>query len=69
MPSLPGERLGPYEIWSRDGTLFLTRSSDARPLFYLSAADFTSERAVPSERLCPEATGSRHRRLRPRIRR
>lgn len=43
--------------WSPDGTLILTRSAGARPQFYLSTADFTSERPLPSQRLCPQATG------------
>ena len=45
------------EAWSPDGTLILTRSAGARPQFYLSTTDFTSERSLPSQRLCPAATG------------
>jgi hypothetical protein len=41
---------------SPDGTVILTRSGSGRR-FYLSSADLTGERPVPSERLCPEATG------------
>jgi Tol biopolymer transport system component/predicted Ser/Thr protein kinase len=43
--------------WSPDGTVILTRSGGGNPQLYLSTPDFTSERRVPSERLCPEATG------------
>ncbi len=42
--------------WSPDGSLILTRSGATQQLF-LSTADFTSERPLPSQRLCTAVTG------------
>ncbi len=43
--------------WSPDGSLILMRSGGATPQLFLSTADFTSERPLPSHRLCPGAAG------------
>jgi Tol biopolymer transport system component/predicted Ser/Thr protein kinase len=43
--------------WSPDGTAILTRSGGATPQRFVSTADFTSERALPSQRLCGGAMG------------
>jgi eukaryotic-like serine/threonine-protein kinase len=43
--------------WSPDGTAILTRAGGATPHLFVSAADFTSERALPSSRLRGTAMG------------
>jgi Tol biopolymer transport system component len=43
--------------WSPDGSLILTRSGGAKPQLFLVAADFTSERPLPSQRLGVEPMG------------
>jgi hypothetical protein len=56
-PIADNARLRIPMAWSPDGTVILTRSAGAPRQFYLSTADFTGERPVRSERLCPQATG------------
>jgi Tol biopolymer transport system component len=56
-PLADAERRRLPVAWSPDGTHILTQSAGARTQFYLSTADFTSERPLPSERLCRGATG------------
>jgi len=56
-PPTDGARVRVPTAWSSDGNVILTRSSGARQQYYLSPADFSSERPVPAERLCWDAVG------------
>jgi hypothetical protein len=55
-PPTDSARLRVPTAWSSDGSVILTRSPGAGQ-YYVSTADFSSERPVPSARLCGEAVG------------